>query len=50
MNVTKAQSMGPIPTDPEVRVGKLDCGLTYYIRHNDYPDNPGKIKKGVYPI
>ena len=35
----KAQSMGPIPTDPEVRVGKLDCGLTYYIRHNDYPEH-----------
>ena len=39
VNVTKAQSMGPIPTDPEVRVGKLDCGLTYYIRHNDYPEH-----------
>ena len=29
----------PIPTDPEVRIGKLDCGLTYYIRHNDYPEH-----------
>ena len=35
----KAQSMGPVPTDPEVRIGKLDCGLTYYIRHNDYPEH-----------
>ena len=35
----KAQLMGPIPTDPEVRIGKLDCGLTYYIRHNDYPEH-----------
>ena len=35
----KAQSMGPIPVDEEVRVGKLDCGLTYYIRHNDYPEH-----------
>ena len=35
----KAQLMGPIPVDPEVRVGKLDCGLTYYIRHNDYPEH-----------
>ena len=35
----KAQSMGPIPVDPEVRIGKLDCGLTYYIRHNDYPEH-----------
>ena len=38
-STVKAQSMGPIPTDPEVRVGKLDCGLTYYIRHNDYPEH-----------
>ena len=35
----KAQSMGPIPVDEEVRIGKLDCGLTYYIRHNDYPEH-----------
>ena len=35
----KAQSMGPIPTDDQVRIGKLDCGLTYYIRHNDYPEH-----------
>ena len=35
----KAQLMGPIPVDPEVRIGKLDCGLTYYIRHNDYPEH-----------
>ena len=35
----KAQSLGPIPVDEEVRIGKLDCGLTYYIRHNDYPEN-----------
>ena len=35
----QAQSMGPTPVDEEVRVGKLDCGLTYYIRHNNYPEN-----------
>ena len=39
VNVAKAQSMGPIPTDDQVRIGKLDCGLTYYIRHNDYPEH-----------
>ena len=27
------QQMPPIPTDPNVRIGKLDNGLTYYIRH-----------------
>lgn len=32
-----AQMMPPIPVDKEVRMGKLDNGLTYYIRHNDYP-------------
>ena len=26
--------MPPIPVDPDVRIGKLDNGLTYYIRHN----------------
>ena len=39
VNVAKAQQMGPIPVDDQVRVGKLDCGLTYYIRHNDYPEH-----------
>ena len=27
----------PIPVDSAVRIGSLDNGLTYYIRHNDYP-------------
>lgn len=27
----------PIPVDPAVRIGKLDNGLTYYIRHNAEP-------------
>ena len=26
-----------LPNDPEVKVGKLENGLTYYIRHNDKP-------------
>ena len=26
-----------MPMDPEVRYGKLDNGLTYYIRHNEQP-------------
>ena len=38
-NVMTAQEMPPIPVDDAVRIGKLDCGLTYYIRHNDYPEN-----------
>ena len=27
----------PLPLDPAVRVGKLDNGMTYFIRHNDKP-------------
>ena len=33
-----AQQMPPIPVDANVRVGKLENGLTYYIRHNNYPE------------
>lgn len=32
-----AQQMPPIPVDKNVRIGKLDNGLTYYIRKNDLP-------------
>lgn len=31
--------MTPIPADPELRTGKLDNGMTYYIRHNEKPKN-----------
>ena len=34
-----AQQMPPIPVDPDVRIGKLDNGLTYYIRKNNLPEN-----------
>ena len=33
-----AQQAQPIPTDPNVRIGKLENGLTYYIRHNALPE------------
>lgn len=32
-----AQQMQPLPIDPKVRYGKLDNGLTYYIRANKEP-------------
>ena len=35
---TMAQLM-PLPQDPDTRVGRLDNGLTYYIRHNEKPEN-----------
>lgn len=31
------QQMPTLPNDPAVKVGKLDNGLTYYIRHNEKP-------------
>ena len=31
------QMTAPLPMDPAVRVGHLDNGLTYYIRHNELP-------------
>lgn len=30
-------NMEPLPTDSNVRVGHLENGLTYYIRHNEQP-------------
>jgi len=32
-----AQRVMPCPQDSHVRVGKLDNGMTYYIRHNEKP-------------
>ena len=32
-------SFAQLPMDPNVRYGKLENGLTYYIRHNEKPDN-----------
>ena len=32
-----AQQMPPIPVDEAVRIGQLENGLTYYIRHNEEP-------------
>lgn len=37
--IAKAQQMPPIPVDKEVKIGRLDNGLTYYIRHNNYPEH-----------
>lgn len=37
--VAQPMQLPPIPVDPAVRIGKLDNGLTYYIRHNEYPEH-----------
>ncbi len=35
--------MEPLPVDPAVRTGKLDNGLTYYIRHNELPKDQAEF-------
>ena len=35
--VSAQQQPMPLPLDPDVRYGKLENGLTYYVRHNEEP-------------
>ena len=37
--IAAAQDMGTVPVDKNVRIGKLPNGLTYYIRHNEWPEH-----------
>ncbi|MBR1469515.1 MAG: insulinase family protein [Prevotella sp.] len=39
VGAVNAQMMPPIPLDTAVRIGKLDNGLTYYIRYNNWPEH-----------
>ncbi len=34
-----AQTLPQLPVDPDVRIGRLDNGLTYYLRYNNWPEN-----------
>lgn len=36
--LASAQQMPQLPTDPSIKIGKLDNGMTYYIRANDKPE------------
>lgn len=36
--ITANAQMPNIPVDKDVRIGKLDNGLTYYIRYNNWPE------------
>ena len=36
-----------LPTDPDVRIGVLDNGLTYYIRFNDSPGGRAELRLAV---
>ena len=37
--MAQGMQMPPLPVDSAVRIGKLPNGLTYYIRHNGYPEH-----------
>src|SRR5687768_27138 len=44
--VLKAQDQlnATLPIDPQVKVGKLENGLTYYIRKNEKPENKVELR------
>jgi zinc protease len=37
----------PIPTDPDIKIGKLSNGLTYYIRKNQKPEKKVELRLAV---
>jgi len=37
----------PIPADPNVRIGKLPNGMTYYIRKNAKPEHKVELRLAV---
>ncbi|MDR2409948.1 MAG: insulinase family protein [Bacteroidales bacterium] len=49
-NTCFAQTAGldrPIPVDPKVKIGKLENGLTYYIRKNPKPEKRVELRLAV---
>lgn len=38
LSITAVQGANRLPTDPDVRIGTLPNGLTYYLRHNSWPE------------
>jgi len=37
----------PVPTDPDIKIGKLPNGLTYYIRKNVKPEKKVELRLAV---
>jgi zinc protease len=37
----------PIPPDPAIRIGKLDNGLTYYIKYNQKPEQRMELRLAI---
>ncbi|MBQ4822702.1 insulinase family protein [Aquimarina sp. MMG016] len=44
LKTSAAINEGIIPVDPNVKVGKLDNGLTYYIRNNGKPEDKVELR------
>lgn len=38
-NALAQRQLPQVPVDKDVKIGQLDNGLTYYIRHNSYPEH-----------
>lgn len=47
VTVTAQNLNSPINNDPNVKIGKLDNGLTYYIRENKKPENRVEFRLAV---
>lgn len=43
LNAQQNPMFAPLPKDQQVRVGVLDNGLTYYIRHNEKPEKQAEF-------
>lgn len=44
LGICQPKLTDPLPIDPKVKVGKLDNGLTYYIRNNKKPENKVELR------
>ena len=47
LNTSVTIPSGEVPIDPNVKVGKLDNGLTYYIRNNGKPEDKVELRLAV---
>ncbi len=44
LKVSEYDLSAPIPTDPTVKIGQLDNGLTYYIKRNTKPEKRAELR------
>lgn len=46
-DATTAPESAMLPLDPEIRTGRLDNGLTYFVRRNAKPENRAELRLAV---